>query len=480
MTTSKAFTAPIMRDDTIATGVIHQSSDPEHLSQIVEELVADILEQAVLGATPFRAFTDSDTPQSIHPHAQATSLAQRCTAKHDHSTLEAHDGSTSGHPSPAAPVQNLSLSDLINVGTGYCQACMHLFACLVINATRNQTRANHCEMSRRVSMWTTPGRYQSYVFSRSYALRHDGYGSCLQNKDIMSILDQALSECGLEFPPQTEHCDGPSSWSDKTCAGKKQNISDLFVTHRTANPQATYNWESSRAAQVMKDFVSWSEERFRVQRGLEELEKEAARARAAAAKRRSTVSGADVPGTAKQSAETVDPVLWAAQEEAFAASALRNLRSQYSKTRKTMSRAAAEGNSLWSFLVPRASKLSPEAAAEMARARIAAAAAAAAMREPEPLTGGTNEKEPARNMTSRHPGYMFRDHDSSGISTEFDPQPYGRAMSALFGPSSPNASTPGMTRPVLLNASPAKQAGTLKKKRVEFASDTVFERNTGR
>lgn len=88
-------------------------------------------------------------------------------------------------------------------------------------------------------------------------------------------------------------------------------------------------------------------------------------------------SGSTTAGTGSK----LDMVVLAAQQEAAAASILKDVRATHSRLRKSASSFRNGQTPVWALLAQRQGKLKPEAAAEMARARMAAATAAAVMRD---------------------------------------------------------------------------------------------------
>lgn len=118
-----------------------------------------------------------------------------------------------------------------------------------------------------------------------------------------------------------------------------------------------FTWATSESKKALDDFNAETG-RIRVEREAKEAAEEAA-----------VMARVNPPKKPRPQKQVVheDPVVWAAQEEAAASSVLRELRARGKK-------------GLWGS---RSTKLKPEAAAEMARARVAAAAAAAVMRDVE-------------------------------------------------------------------------------------------------
>lgn len=189
----------------------------------------------------------------------------------------------------------------------------------------------------------------------------------------------------------------------------------------------TLTWANSEAKKVIDEFNAETE-RIRTERAAKEAAEEAAlMAQVPEADKKET------PVPEKPSAASDDPVVWAAQEEAAVSSAVRDLRARNKK-------------SLWGS---KSSKMKPEAAAEMARARVAAAAAAAVMRNED------RGEELIRAETIDGSNFLERFAKGKQEEGGFYPmhaQAFQRAMS--------------------LDSHPDGK----KKKKVAFAADTVFSR----
>lgn len=165
-------------------------------------------------------------------------------------------------------------------------------------------------------------------------------------------------------------------------------------------------WKKSQSRQTVIDFGR----RVREHRAeLEVLarsgaEQAIAAATAASARPREDGEGLLPSVTKPPSARSDDPVRWIAQEEAAVGQALRAVRTisqkrarkgGNSKIGANANGAPSEESSIWNFLMPKSGKLRPEAAAEMARAKIAAAAAVKKMMEDK------EEKRMSRNGDNR-------------------------------------------------------------------------------
>jgi hypothetical protein len=149
-----------------------------------------------------------------------------------------------------------------------------------------------------------------------------------------------------------------------------------------------FSWMDSACRQTVVEFgklvhVHRVEQQLTEQRALE-----AALATAQAASKRTGKEDFSV-GTKEHSSDSNvhDVNAWMAQERAFIAETLRAVTHNVQKRARRSSgltsfsggSAEADDSWTWGFLLPKSTKLKPEAAAEMARARVAAAAAAKAM-----------------------------------------------------------------------------------------------------
>lgn len=237
-------------------------------------------------------------------------------------------------------------------------------------------------------------------------------------------------------------------------------------------PQITgFTWEGSVSQQAVNEFVAgWHEEREERERE-EAAEAAAAMARAAAAGAgRSRQPRAPRPVAKRRYSFNADPVVWAAQEDAAAAAVLRELRASLGKLRKGSSKAPHESSAVWALLKEGKGKLKPEAAAEMARAKVAAAAAAAAMREVE---REARPEDSMQDLKGEDIGFGDKDH-AEVMYEQLDPN--RRAASGRFEGLPYEflySKSPGFPRALSLDSSTRlKNVG--KKKRVEFAAGTVF------
>lgn len=189
--------------------------------------------------------------------------------------------------------------------------------------------------------------------------------------------------------------------------------------------------------------------------------------------------------------EPVDTVVLFAQQEAAASTMLRDLRAAHVKLRKLASSFRPGEAPVWALIAQRDGKLKPEAAAEMARARVAAAAAAAVMREAaeaERAAAASSMSSLDTDLTSSsHPTFLATSASASAAS----PLKYGSPSGGLardfsnltVSPSSKFANSssvpilshsryPHLLHPPhhLSNAN----AKPLQKKRVSFAEGTIF------
>lgn len=139
---------------------------------------------------------------------------------------------------------------------------------------------------------------------------------------------------------------------------------------------------------------------------------EKARAAADAASRiaRDDASGLPLRRDVKAAPHKQDVVRWVAQEEAAIAQALKAVRlSAQKRARRSgvgtgssaIGGSGSEESSIWSFLMPRTTKMRPEAAAEMARAQFAAAAAVEVMREHQELNESREKRDSTASTSSR-------------------------------------------------------------------------------
>jgi hypothetical protein len=209
----------------------------------------------------------------------------------------------------------------------------------------------------------------------------------------------------------------PSPASDKQPA-----IDSAEPFECTSEPRSAANDASTRPSSELKAF-SWMQSRSRTtvlelgrlvredraQRDATAkvgAEKARATADAASSAARDDASGLLFQRNDRGGASKQDPVRWIAQEEAGIALALKAVRLTNQRRAKRSGGGIAsaagggsssEESSIWSFLMPRSSKMRPEAAAEMARAQVAAAAAVEVMREHNKTV---NEKEESRGSAS--------------------------------------------------------------------------------
>lgn len=234
---------------------------------------------------------------------------------------------------------------------------------------------------------------------------------------------------------------------------------------------ATFSWAESQSRVALEQFNTAVETERKAREVQEEAEAQKAMARAAAAGARSTQQlRAKLPAPTNHfPSYSLDPVVWAAQQESAAAAVLKELRTNLSKMKKGSSKTSSESSPIWALLSQRNSKLKPEAAAEMARAKIAAAAAAAAMREEEPEGNSQRTSVGISNHNNEHSQFDHAIHNFSGLHLT------RRPTSALFyeQPDVVSSKNPGFPRALSLDSSVLLKSAT-KKKRVEFAEGTIF------
>lgn len=214
-------------------------------------------------------------------------------------------------------------------------------------------------------------------------------------------------------------------------------------------------WSDARAAGVIEQFAEWADGLVLARIAKDRIDKQEALAKAEAVSPTSAASrGFATNNLSGWGAHAMQP--WTAEEERYATTTLASLRAQHSRMRKTRSRFASEPPSSWSVLNSKTTKLSPQGAAEMARARVAAAAAAAAMRLPDANTHKSNEAAAVES--------------EERTSKDFDTTPY---TNAIF-----RRAEGAMSRRTSITArtlASARIPGQSARKRVEFSPDTVFD-----
>jgi hypothetical protein len=193
-------------------------------------------------------------------------------------------------------------------------------------------------------------------------------------------------------------------------AASSTNDASSFASPLAQERRSEFSWLHSHSRKIVVDFGR----SVRAEREKREIEERAEAVAAIATAAAATGRAVDdkppdrkpvaPPLTAAESAQD-DPIVWIAQEEAAVAQTLRAVRLAAQQrsgrfggvggsggtvgggingTGAGSMSGGGEESSIWGFLMPRSSKMRPEAAAEMARARVAAAAAAAAMRDDVP------------------------------------------------------------------------------------------------
>lgn len=221
-------------------------------------------------------------------------------------------------------------------------------------------------------------------------------------------------------------------------------------------------WSLPRARVIIQQFADWGDDMVNARMAKEKIDKQEALAKA------ESVGVVHIPDSPRSdtdrqtesvgwAAHAMQP--WTADEERYATTTLAALRTQHAKTRKARSRFAGDPPSSWNVLSGKATKLTPEGAAEMARARVAAAAAAAAMQTPEAMSPKPNEASPTGDAEER-------------TSAEFDATPYTNAMFRR----TEGAISRRHSLSAQASASDAIGEQATNGKRVEFAPDTVFDR----
>lgn len=96
----------------------------------------------------------------------------------------------------------------------------------------------------------------------------------------------------------------------------------------------------------------------------------------------------------------LDMVILGAQQEAAASAVLKDVRSAHGRMRKSSTPFRSGQTPVWALITHRGGKLKPEAAAEMARARMAAATAAAVMRDHNSETLSQSKSTPIFTKTT--------------------------------------------------------------------------------
>ena len=219
------------------------------------------------------------------------------------------------------------------------------------------------------------------------------------------------------------------------------------------------DWSLKRATVVIDELATWAERQTEERIVAEKLRKMEAMAKAEAAGVAPSAERAasDDAGGTSWTVQEFQP--WMAEEKHFASKTMATLQSQYAKTRKSRGRnPSGEPSCAHNILAPKMTKLTPEGAAEMARARMAAAEAAEAMRsDVERIDSGTRAASPRATT--------FDSQLSERPSSEFDPVTYANTVFKT-------TNDPRYARRLSLTQYAVQDQ---KVKRVEFTSDTVFE-----
>jgi hypothetical protein len=195
--------------------------------------------------------------------------------------------------------------------------------------------------------------------------------------------------------------------------GSESAVDSESTKHRDL-PQR-FRWMDSESRQIILKFGSL----VRAQRADREIaerrDSEAALATAQAASERTAQNdyqGAKEKAPAQPSLE--DANAWMSQQRFVISETFRTVRHTVQKRSRRGSGGASGGNvdhddsGMWGFLLPRNTKLKPEAAAEMARARVAAAAAAKAMLGDASDTPHGQGDHAASNNSASRDGHHLR------------------------------------------------------------------------
>lgn len=176
----------------------------------------------------------------------------------------------------------------------------------------------------------------------------------------------------------------------------------------------------------------------------------------------------------KQALPPLDIVVFTAQQEAAASTMLRDIRAAHARLRKSASTFRQGEAPVWALLAQRGGKLKPEAAAEMARARIAAAEAAAVMRDvASSKSSVSGASDPASALLSPLPSSQA---DGREFSREhISPQLRPTITSARSLPSMNNLKGPSAASTSLHFGNENASAVPARKKRVSFANDVIFQ-----
>ncbi len=224
-------------------------------------------------------------------------------------------------------------------------------------------------------------------------------------------------------------------------------------------------WDEAHARHIVHEFTAWSDKIIRARTVKDEKEKQAALAKVASAVSNSELENksSKVPFWTEQDSQKL-----ATEAEAYAASAIAQLR-LLAKNKKVRNK---ENAASWSVLLQKTSKLTPEGAAEMARATVAAAEAAAAMRKPvEKEVSKVETKSDARNKQQLCNAGV----SSKSFTREFDIVPYSNSAFRAVESGEEKQQDP-VQPPEVMKDKDVPRARTLRKKTVEFAADTIFEK----
>lgn len=247
----------------------------------------------------------------------------------------------------------------------------------------------------------------------------------------------------------------------------------------------SFTWENSLSKRVIERFVNEASRKRAASSSNSEQEVTTNDPSSSSKEGRQAIQKPEsISDIVAQPEKPVDTIVLFAQQEAAASAILRDIRASHAKLRKSASSFRPGEAPVWALLAQKDGKLKPEAAAEMARARVAAAAAAAVMRE-----AATAEHASAASSTSMPTGMLPPSH-SAPIAASGAPSngshsgdhrrehPNGHTTSHLR--SSLSSSVPIVPRseynfstlaPHQLEHANAKPR---RKKRVSFAEGTIF------
>lgn len=314
------------------------------------------------------------------------------------------------------------------------------------------------------------------------------------NENAVSTADQSPDpspESSLSDNPQLD----PTSKSSSSLSNnKKSNESFWTLLGRPPfTPLAeleSFTWENSLSKRVIERFVEEANRKKSASTSSSD-QQEATNNHSFAKENKQAIENSD--SNSKLPAplhEPVDNDVLFAQQEAAASTILKDIRAAHVKLRKSASSFRPGEAPVWALLAQKDGKLKPEAAAEMARARVAAAAAAAVMRE-----AADAERASAASSTQIHtnlspslrsaslvtsasasaalpsygsqPGGLKRDY-SNGFASRLRPPIANSSSVPALSNSEYNAPVLPPHHPSYVNTKPVT------KKRVTFAEGTIF------